>query len=570
MKKQKQQGIKKRLTKGFVKAAVIGAIAAMIGVVALLIAASQYEKALNRYGFTQGDIGKAMTAFSESRSALRAVVGYDEEAVIKKQTELHTEKKEAFNTYMEELDRTLRFDEGRTAYDEVLRALDGYWELDEQVLQLAISDDADGYLKAQELDTGDLTTQYENVYAQFVNLMNVCVEKGDRAEKNLRHMEFIMLIVILVIVISSFWSSVILGKKMAGDIEKPMVALADRLQSFAQGDLVSEFPECNTEDEIAYMIRVAKEMADNLNLIITDAGELLGQMADGNYAIGTKIEEKYVGQFGALKNAMRKMNRQMNSTLEQVEEAAKQVSAGAENLAQSAQSLAEGATDQAGSVEELTATITNITDSVTRTAGELQKTTQKAENYAKQADEGHTQMKSLMEEMDRINETSKKIQNIIADIEDIASQTNLLSLNAAIEAARAGESGKGFAVVANQVNVLADQSAQAAKESATLIETSVKAVEKGMVIAEQTASQLQGVAEDSQVITKEVTNIAETLETQTTEIKQINDGIEQINDVVQTNSATSEECAAASQEMSSEAENLREMIQKFKVAENKN
>lgn len=91
------------------------------------------------------------------------------------------------------------------------------------------------------------------------------------------------------------------GQKMAGDIEKPMVALADRLQSFAQGDLVSEFPECNTEDEIAYMIRVAKEMADNLNLIITDAGELLGQMADGNYAIGTKIEEKYVGQFGALK-----------------------------------------------------------------------------------------------------------------------------------------------------------------------------------------------------------------------------------------------------------------------------
>ena len=326
MEKQKQQGIKKRLTKGFVKVAVIGAIAAMIGVVALLIAAPQYEKALNRYGFTQGDIGKAMTAFSESRSALRAVVGYDEEAVIKKQTELHAEKKEAFNTYMEELDRTLLFDEGRTAYDEVLRALDGYWELDEQVLQLAISDDADGYLKAQELDTGDLTTQYENVYAQFVNLMNVCVEKGDRAEKNLRHMELIMLIVILVIVISSFWSSVILGKKMAGDIEKPMVALADRLQSFAQGDLVSEFPECNTEDEIAYMIRVAKEMADNLNLIITDAGELLGQMADGNYAIGTKIEEKYVGQFGALKNAMRKMNRQMNSTLEQVEEAAKQVS----------------------------------------------------------------------------------------------------------------------------------------------------------------------------------------------------------------------------------------------------
>ena len=565
MKKQKQQGIKKRLTKGFVKAAVIGAIAAMIGVVALLIAASQYEKALNRYGFTQGDIGKAMTAFSESRSALRAVVGYDEEAVIKKQTELHTEKKEAFNTYMEELDRTLRFDEGRTAYDEVLRALDGYWELDEQVLQLAISDDADGYLKAQELDTGDLTTQYENVYAQFVNLMNVCVEKGDRAEKNLRHMEFIMLIVILVILISSFWSSVILGKKMAGDIEKPMVALADRLQSFAQGDLVSEFPECNTEDEIAYMIRVAKEMADNLNLIITDAGELLGQMADGNYAIGTKIEEKYVGQFGALKNAMRKMNRQMNSTLEQVEEAAKQVSAGAENLAQSAQSLAEGATDQAGSVEELTATITNITDSVTRTAGELQKTTQKAENYAKQADEGHTQMKSLMEEMDRINETSKKIQNIIADIEDIASQTNLLSLNAAIEAARAGDAGRGFAVVADQIRTLAEQSAKSAVDSRNLIEASIYEVGEGNKIATKASDSLKEVVDGVQSIAESAKKMRDVSTSQAAGMEQADVAIARIAEVVQANSATSQETSATSEELTAQATTLSEMVAQFKL-----
>ena len=560
MKKQKQQGIKKRLTKGFVKAAVIGAIAAMIGVVALLIAASQYEKALNRYGFTQGDIGKAMTAFSESRSALRAVVGYDEEAVIKKQTELHTEKKEAFNTYMEELDRTLRFDEGRTAYDEVLRALDGYWELDEQVLQLAVSDDADGYLKAQELDTGDLTTQYENVYAQFVNLMNVCVEKGDRAEKNLRHMELIMLIVILVIVISSFWSSIILGKKMAGDIEKPMVALADRLQSFAQGDLVSEFPECNTEDEIAYMIRVAKEMADNLNLIITDAGELLGQMAD---AIGTKIEEKYVGQFGALNNAIRKMNRQMNSTLEQVEEAAKQVSAGAENLAQSAQSLAEGATDQAGSVEELTATITNITDSVTRTAGELQKTTQKAENYAKQADEGHTQMKSLMEEMDRINETSKKIQNIIADIEDIASQTNLLSLNAAIEAARAGEAGRGFAVVAEQIRKLAEQSAQSAVDTRSLIEGSLQEIENGNQAVEVAAESLEQIVTGVKEIATDAKRLSEESAAQAQAMQQAELGVNQISEVVQSNSAGAEESSATSEELSAQAYTLNDLVGKF-------
>lgn len=159
-----------------------------------------------------GDIGKAMTAFSESRSALRAVVGYDDEAVIEKQTALHDQKKEAFETYMDELSRTLKFSE-EEAYNAVLTELDGYWELDARILELATSDDADGYLEAQELDTTDLTAQYEQIYAEFVELMNLCVQKGDRAEADLRAMERNMLLVILAIVVVSFWSSVILGRK---------------------------------------------------------------------------------------------------------------------------------------------------------------------------------------------------------------------------------------------------------------------------------------------------------------------------------------------------------------------
>ena len=560
---QKQQGIKKQLTKGFVKVAIIGAIAAVIGIVALLIAAIQYEKALSQYGFTQGDIGKSVAAFSESRSALRAVVGYDDEAVIDKQIELHDQKKAAFESYMDELNHSIKFTEGRDAYNKVLQELDGYWELDAQVLKLATSDDEDGYLNAQELDIGDLTAQYEQIYAEYVDMMNLCVEKGDKAEVNLGHMERIMLIAILVIVMTSFWSSVVLGKKMAGNIEKPMIALADRLQTFAQGDLNSAFPDRDTEDEISYMIQVAKGMAADLNLIITDAGELLGQMAEGNYAIGTKIEEKYVGQFVALKDAMRKMNRQMNSTLQHVEEAAKQVSAGSENLAQSAQALAEGATEQAGSVEELTATITNITDAVSHTAGELQRTTEKAENYAQQADAGHTQMRSLMEEMDRINETSKKIQNIIADIEDIASQTNLLSLNAAIEAARAGESGKGFAVVAEQIRKLAEQSAQSAVDTRSLIEGSLKEIKNGNQAAEVAAESLEQIVKGVKEIATDAKRLSEESAAQAQAMQQAELGVNQISEVVQSNSAAAEESSATSEELSAQAYALNDMVEKF-------
>lgn len=165
-----------------------------------------------------------------------------------------------------------------------------------------------------------------------------------------------------------------------------------------------------------------------------------------------------------------------------------------------------------------------------------------------------------------LNDRIKEVDAITETILGISSQTNLLALNASIEAARAGEAGKGFAVVADQVTVLAEQSAKAAQESATLIETSVKAVEKGMVIADKTAKQLEEVADNSKVITQEVGGIADTLKTQTEAMHQVHEGIEHINDVVQTTSATSQECAAASEEMNGEAENLKELIRRLKVA----
>ena len=434
-----------------------------------------------------------------------------------------------------------------------------------------------GYSIMEEVQNGNKEQAVNEIFDDCVpalnNLVQIAIKLDDitdevkaQAARTTYIFTFAGIVCIIVCLAFAWMLTGKTSKRVLETILEPLRAVEDVAKELTEGNLHSTL-EYRSEDEIGRLAHSMRKSIRILGSYVDDIGRAMKLFAEGNFDVQPEVEWK--GDFVGILDSFMMFEKSIADTIKGIQNVSNEVSSAAEQVASSSNDLADGATNQAAVVEELTATVTGVSEQVEKNSQSAKEISVKVDELGNAISESNGKMHEMVDSMHEISEASKEIDKIITTINEIASQTNLLALNASIEAARAGEAGKGFAVVANQVNVLADQSAQAAKESATLIETSVKAVEKGMVIAGQTAAQLEEVAENSKLITTEVTNIAETLETQTTEIKQINEGIEQINDVVQTNSATSEECAAASQEMSSEAESLREMIRKFKVAEDK-
>ena len=569
MKKGQDLKIREKLSKSYLQVVFIASISAIVGIGALLIMTRMYNNALTNYGFSQGDIGKAMTVFADARSDLRGAIGYDEEGIIKELKEDYYVKQDSFNTYLAEIEKSMVTKATRDAYNQILADLDGYWELSDEMIETGATTDEASSKEAQDRATKELKPLYETVYNDLKNLMDICVQKGDQTESILAVMEIIVVIIIIAVIILSIMIGRRFGNQIADGISKPLTAISERLKTFAEGDLDSEFPEHDAKDEVAEKIETARQMADKLNMIISDSGKLLNEMADGNFAIATEHEEIYTGKFNDLLVGLRNMNRKINESLRQVEETAEQVSLGSGNMAEAAQSLAEGATEQAGAVEELQATIADITANVEHTAENLQKSHADARKYADDADHSREQMHAMVEAMQRISESSMKIENIISELEDIASQTNLLSLNASIEAARAGEAGKGFAVVADQIRKLAEQSAASAVSTRELIEGSIHDVEEGNKAVALVSETLDEVIKGINDIADTSKSLSENSQSQATAMEQAEQGVNQISEVVQSNSAMAQETSATSEELSAQAETLDNLVRQFTLREQK-
>ncbi len=318
-----------------------------------------------------------------------------------------------------------------------------------------------------------------------------------------------------------------------------------------------------SNDEIGLLGEIFEGTISSLRAYIGEISEVLGAIAKGD--LTQETQQNYTGDFLAIKKSLDSILGALNQTMGQFAASAGHVSDGADQVSASAQTLAQGATEQASAVTEISTTIADISAGARETSNAAEEVGQFVNQAGAQLGVSIENVKELSVSMDRISEESKQIGTIIATIENIAFQINILSLNAAVEAARAGAAGRGFAVVAEEISSLASKSDEAAKATKELIESSAATIVEGGKAMNRVTEALGRTGELAGNVTVKMEQVVDAVEKQTVAMEQVSTGVEQISAVVENNSATSQECAAASEELSSQSSMLMELISSFQL-----
>ena len=452
---------------------------------------------------------------------------------------------------------------GRDDYDAANAAWEKYRGASDEILQLSREGKQQ---EASKLMTGEVYEDYKSFSKKLTILCGKFQVELDQAKTMANVCTVIIFIVIVAAGLAIAVVTTMIGRIITNSITEPVKQIDAAVASLRKGELSNvEMLTYESEDEFGDTIRNLKEAMGILADYVREISVEVKAIAQGDLTRNGDDITDFLGDFSELKTSLLYILKRFNSTLTEISNLAEQVSSNSSEVENASKSLADGATEQAGVIEELNATIDTVVDMAEDTAKETQNASARVKASANKANEEKEKMNELLTEMEHITEISKEIGNIITDIEDIASQTNLLSLNASIEAARAGEAGKGFAVVADQIGKLAADSAKSAVNTRDLIDKTLVEIEKGNTITRTTADAFNQIITDMESFAELAENTMEKANSQAESLEQIGQGIEQLSGVVQGNAASSEENTAISINLAEGAAKMRDRVNIFKL-----
>ena len=452
---------------------------------------------------------------------------------------------------------------GQDDYEVANAAWEKYRGASDEILQLSREGKQQ---EASKLMTGEVYEDYKSFSKKLTILRDKFQVELDQAKTMANVCTVIIFIVIVAAGLAIAVVTTMIGKIITNSITEPVKQIDAAVASLRKGELSNvEMLTYESEDEFGDTIRNLKEAMGILADYVREISVEVKAIAQGDLTRNGDDITDFLGDFSELKTSLLYILKRFNSTLTEISNLAEQVSSNSSEVENASKSLADGATEQAGVIEELNATIDTVVDMAEDTAKETQNASARVKASANKANEEKEKMNELLTEMEHITEISKEIGNIITDIEDIASQTNLLSLNASIEAARAGEAGKGFAVVADQIGKLAADSAKSAVNTRDLIDKTLVEIEKGNTITRTTAESFNQIITDMESFAELAENTMEKANSQAESLEQIGQGIEQLSGVVQGNAAASEENTAISINLAEGAAKMHDRVNIFKL-----
>ena len=444
--------------------------------------------------------------------------------------------------------------------DEIASLSEHLVPLEEQALEAAGKGDLAG--AQASVFTSEYGDAVDRINAQTDETIQKINDRKSGQQKILKAMQILLAVLLMISFALIVWHIVKIIRFATSELLEPIKKVSDQMAALADGDFSEPLDLKEDDSEVGSMVTAIAFMKHNLLHMIQEISDVLEQMGNGDYNIS--LQQEYVGEFIKIRESLTVIIGKMRETLTTLKEVSVQIDSGSEQLAFAAEDLAEGSTDQAGQVSELVKTFEEMTQTMERNVEKAQESVEIASRAGATLAQGNTKMQELKKAIGEISRCSEQIGTIIGTIEDIASQTNLLSLNAAIEAARAGEAGKGFAVVADEVKSLAEESARAAGETTKLIETAIAAVDSGIAIADQTAQNMDAVMADASDATETMSQIAVMLQNDVEHMRHVRGNLQQVSAVVDNNSATSQETAAVSEEQKAQVEAMVELMDHFK------